>query len=227
MIINRARGGTGQNGLTPHIGTNGNWFIGDTDTGVKAQGTDGTSGVTPHIDAITGNWFVGDTDTGVKAQGSDGTDGVDGKPGTRTYKYHTILLQSAWDSDGAQIVRNEHIKKSDCHYIIAPVTENLQEYGDCEVYAEDVTVDGEITFKCGTVPDCDLDIVIVQMELDSSSPSVSPNDISIGVNGNWHIGEIDTGVKAAPQKGVDYFTEADKQEIVQAVVNALKAEGLV
>lgn len=28
-------------GITPHIGANGNWFIGDTDTGVKAQGEDG------------------------------------------------------------------------------------------------------------------------------------------------------------------------------------------
>ena len=31
----------GKNGLTPYIGENGNWFIGDTDTGVKAEGVDG------------------------------------------------------------------------------------------------------------------------------------------------------------------------------------------
>ena len=30
----------GADGTTPHIGTNGNWYIGDTDTGVKAAGTD-------------------------------------------------------------------------------------------------------------------------------------------------------------------------------------------
>ncbi|MGM9642338.1 MAG: polysaccharide deacetylase family protein [Eubacteriales bacterium] len=29
-------------GITPHIGDNGNWYIGDTDTGVKAQGEDGS-----------------------------------------------------------------------------------------------------------------------------------------------------------------------------------------
>ncbi len=28
----------GGNGITPHIGANGNWYLGDTDTGVKAQG---------------------------------------------------------------------------------------------------------------------------------------------------------------------------------------------
>ena len=34
-------GGGGADGITPHIGDNGNWFIGETDTGVKAQGESG------------------------------------------------------------------------------------------------------------------------------------------------------------------------------------------
>ncbi len=58
----------GQNGVTPHIGQNGNWFIGDTDTGVLARGT---NGVTPHI-GQNGHWFIGETDTGVLAEGTDG-----------------------------------------------------------------------------------------------------------------------------------------------------------
>ena len=39
-----AGGGGGADGITPHIGENGNWFIGDTDTGVKAQGPKGDPG---------------------------------------------------------------------------------------------------------------------------------------------------------------------------------------
>lgn len=31
----------GKDGITPHIGANGNWYLGETDTGVKAQGEDG------------------------------------------------------------------------------------------------------------------------------------------------------------------------------------------
>ena len=38
-------GGEGADGLTPYIGANGNWFIGEEDTGVKAAGKDGESGV--------------------------------------------------------------------------------------------------------------------------------------------------------------------------------------
>lgn len=67
-------GSAGKDGITPHIDeTTGNWFLGETDTGVKATGTDGEDGISPHIDETTGNWFIGETDTGVKATGSDGT----------------------------------------------------------------------------------------------------------------------------------------------------------
>lgn len=37
-------GAPGANGVTPHIGENGNWFVGDTDTGVSATGPQGPSG---------------------------------------------------------------------------------------------------------------------------------------------------------------------------------------
>lgn len=37
-------GESGDDGLTPYIGSNGNWWIGTTDTGVKATGTNGSNG---------------------------------------------------------------------------------------------------------------------------------------------------------------------------------------
>lgn len=37
-------GKDGKNGLTPHIGENGNWWLGDTDTGVSAKGPKGDPG---------------------------------------------------------------------------------------------------------------------------------------------------------------------------------------
>ncbi len=42
---NAATGG-GQDGITPHIGDNGHWWLGDTDTGVSAQGPPGRDGQT-------------------------------------------------------------------------------------------------------------------------------------------------------------------------------------
>ena len=62
---------TGESGKTPHIGENGNWFIGEEDTGILATGSNGAAGTTPHI-GENGNWFIGDVDTGIAAQGKDG-----------------------------------------------------------------------------------------------------------------------------------------------------------
>lgn len=46
---------------SPNVGTNGNWFIGNTDTGISANGT------TPYV-GLNGNWFIGESDTGIKKQ---------------------------------------------------------------------------------------------------------------------------------------------------------------
>lgn len=52
------KGDPGTDGLTPHIGGNGNWWIGEFDTGVKAEGTVGESGYTP----IRGQDYYTDAD---------------------------------------------------------------------------------------------------------------------------------------------------------------------
>lgn len=79
-----ATGADGQDGISPHIGENGHWYIGATDTQVKAQGDKGETGspgaagaagqdgVTPHI-GDNGNWWIGTTDTNVSATGGSYT----------------------------------------------------------------------------------------------------------------------------------------------------------
>ena len=90
-------GEPGPSGITPHIDDKtGNWFIGDEDTGVHAegpqgatgatgatgpQGAAGVNGITPHIDETTGNWFIGEEDTGVHAEGPQGATGATGATG--------------------------------------------------------------------------------------------------------------------------------------------------
>ena len=87
-------GASGEDGQTPHIGDNGNWFIGKEDTGIGARGRDGQDGKdgkdgTNGRDAIpptvtigdNGNWYINGTDTGKPALGQDGKDGKDGKDG--------------------------------------------------------------------------------------------------------------------------------------------------
>ncbi|MBQ4557818.1 MAG: leucine-rich repeat domain-containing protein [Clostridia bacterium] len=50
-------GTSGEDGLTPYIGENGNWWIGTTDTGVKAEGAAGTNG-TNGINGVDGREVV-------------------------------------------------------------------------------------------------------------------------------------------------------------------------
>lgn len=60
-----APGKDGSDGLTPYIGENGNWWIGETDTGIAATGPAGKDG----------------QDGAVGPAGKDGKDGQDGAPG--------------------------------------------------------------------------------------------------------------------------------------------------
>lgn len=84
----------------PVIGENGNWYIGNDDTGAPARGKDGTP---PHI-GENGNWFIGDTDTGVTAQGPKGEPGEAGPAGAAAEKvYSTEEHRSGTWIDGNPI----------------------------------------------------------------------------------------------------------------------------
>ena len=79
-------GPQGPAGDTPYIGENGNWWIGNQDTGIAAQGQpgqngqNGQDGVTPHI-GENGNWWIGNQDTGISASGQAGQNGQPGQNG--------------------------------------------------------------------------------------------------------------------------------------------------
>lgn len=93
--IKGADGADGADGITPHIGDNGNWYIGLTDTGKPSRGAAGANGkdgapgkdgaagspgITPNIGA-NGNWYLGTTDTGKPSRGETGLQGPVGPVG--------------------------------------------------------------------------------------------------------------------------------------------------
>ena len=58
----------GKDGETPYIGDNGNWFIGNTDTGIPARGEDGRS---PSVSINSdGYWVIDSTVTAYRAEGN-------------------------------------------------------------------------------------------------------------------------------------------------------------
>jgi len=78
--------------LAPHIGANGNWFIGDVDTSIQAQGPQGEQGIQGEMPVLTIdygdpdsstflNWFINGVDTGVSSRGAQGDPGPAGAEG--------------------------------------------------------------------------------------------------------------------------------------------------
>ena len=109
-----ADGDDGDDGITPHIGENGNWYIGLTNTGVKAQGEDGAPGADgreveiavledPFLGYNVIKWRYVGTSTWYNIisipaitgpAGADGADGADGAAGAagKFYTFHTFAL---------------------------------------------------------------------------------------------------------------------------------------
>lgn len=90
-------GAAGRDGVSPTIGSNGNWHIGDVDTGVAATGRDGNGiklieEVTSDVAGKTKIQITFDNDTTTcfyvanGADGKDGLNGVDGKDGAEGAK---------------------------------------------------------------------------------------------------------------------------------------------
>ena len=83
----------------PHIGRNGNWWIGNEDLGVKAKGEkgqDGQNGRTPVLSIIDGFWAIDGVKTTTKAQGDKGQDGQNGRTPVLS------IIDGFWAIDGVK-----------------------------------------------------------------------------------------------------------------------------
>lgn len=102
------KGEDGEDGLTPYVGENGNWWIGITDTGESA------SGIAPklRIESVNHEWEVSYDDgntwqpLGVKAKGEDGKDGQDGKTPEKGKDYYTEADKQEMSDTVIQYINN-------------------------------------------------------------------------------------------------------------------------
>ena len=206
-------GKDGKDGLVPYIGANGNWWLGDTDTGVKASvkgdkgdpgkdGADGKDGITPRLKIGNDNiWYVSYdggqswTSLGVKATGekgdkgnkgdagADGQDGADGKDG----------VDGKDGKDGADGKDGTNGKDG--------ITPQLK-IGDDNIWY--VSYDGGQSWtSLGVRASGDKGDRGEKGDKgdkgDKGADGLTP---FIGENGNWWIGTTDTGVKAAADSSI-------------------------
>ena len=174
----------------PYIGSNGNWWVGGTDTGVKAAGDDGKpgkNGETPYI-GENGNWWIGFTDTKVKAAGTDGKDGEKGENGETPYIGEN---GNWWIGESDTGVKAVGTDGADGTNGADGLTPSIGENGNWWIGTTDTGVKAAGTDGTNGTNGAD---------------GLTP---SIGENGNWWIGTTDTGVKAAATDGADGKDGAD------------------
>ena len=174
----------------PYIGSNGNWWVGGTDTGVKAAGDDGKpgkNGETPYI-GENGNWWIGFTDTKVKAAGTDGKDGEKGENGETPYIGENGNWWIGATDTGVKAAGTDGTNGTNGADGLTP---SIGENGNWWIGTTDTGVKAAGTDGTNGTNGAD---------------GLTP---SIGENGNWWIGATDTGVKAAGTDGTNGTNGAD------------------
>ena len=77
----------------------------------------------------------------------------------------TVTLTAAGWSGNAQTVTDERFLSQGYAYTVAPASGSFAAYASAAIYADDVTVDGQIVFHCGEVPNADLTVNVMRTEV--------------------------------------------------------------
>ena len=201
-----------EDGKTPYIGENGNWWIGDTDLGVSATGPKGEDGKDAEMPYIgeNGNWWVGDTDLGVPARGPKGEDGIDGIDGESGKDPYIGENGNWWVGDTDLGVSATGPKGEDG---IDGETPYIGENGNWWVGDTDLGVsatgpkgedgiDGKTPYIAENgnwwIGDTDLGVPATGPNGEDGIDGETPY---IGENGNWWVGDTDLGVPATGNGG--------------------------
>ena len=214
-------GASGKDGLIPHVGTNGNWWLDNTDTGVQAsvKGDQGENGITPQLKIDDGNiWSVSydggqswtslnvraTGDTG--ASGRDGINGIDGKDGiTPMLKVGDNNLWhisydsgNTWMSLGTKATGDVGIRgeKGDTGLSGKNGSNGVDGENGVGISSANINVEGDLILTYTNGASINLGRVVGE---DGLTPY-------IGDNGNWWLGEKDTGVSAIASSESDLLS---------------------
>ena len=75
----------------------------------------------------------------------------------------TVTLTAAGWADNVQTISDARFVSTGYAYTVAPASGSFADYADAMVYADDVTVDGQMVFHCDSAPTADLTVNIVRM----------------------------------------------------------------
>lgn len=263
-------GNDGSDGITPHIGANGNWFIGDTDTGNPSRGEsgkDGSDGYTPqkNIDYFDGkdgvdgkdgqdgytpqkgvDYFDGQ-DGSPGAPGKDGSNGKDGTSATHSWNGTVLTITSASGTSSADLKGEPGKDGSDGHPGkdgsngsdgVSPTvavsksgkvtTVSITDKNGTKTATINDGADGQDGKDGQNGNDGKDGTSVTVSNVSESSASGGTNTVTFSDGKKVNIKNGKDGSNGTngtdgktPVKGTDYFTAADKAEIVNAVIASL------
>ena len=197
-------GAAGIHGTTPHIGDNGNWWIGDTDTGVSATGPQGQAGQ-------NGASIY----TGASAPSQGLGNNNDSYIDTSTWNYY-VKENGVWVLKGN--IQGGQGQTGDSISVVSCV--KTGENGLVDTYT--------ITFSNGDT--ATFEVVNGAAGTTGAQGAAGQNGtngadghtpvITIGANGNWFVDGVDTGTSASGQQGQ---AGADGNGISSIIITAATA----
>ena len=189
-------GKDGKDGLTPYIGDNGNWFVGDYDTGVFSRGEDGLPGK--------------DGDRG--PQGIQGVQGVPGEPGAqgpRGERGEPFFVSKVYPSVNAMHLAYSTDEVPEGGFVVID-TGNVDDEDNAKLFYKGTSQYEYLTDLSGAQG--------------IQGPAGEPGIQGVpGVQGIQGVPGVDgqPGKDGyTPQRGKDYWTDADKAEMVAQLKQA-------
>ena len=191
--------------------SNGKLQYNGSDVGLK-----GANGITPTIGA-NGNWYLDTTDTGKPSRGEKGDKGDPGSDANVTKANVITALGYTPKAVSAQVSTGTNITLADnTEYRLTDVTTLRLSYpvGDFECWMRlsfAASGDATVILPAGTK--------YIGVTPDFKNGETWELSFKDGIVAGLKVGG--DGYSSAPVKGVDYWTEEDKQEIIQAVLAAM------
>lgn len=221
------KGDKGDPGITPHIGENGNWYLGDTDTGKPSRGEKG-EGASDFIIKMT---LAIDDDGNFTVTSCDAT--VEQIDAAVAAEKRVIVIASA-DGSRFELPMLEGVEGIFYYFgvflegqVITSSVEKIDESTSKWKFAITLIKSGFVDYSNAALPS----VTNVRDALDELVPKSHTHDNKGALdklsdsNGKLQYNGSDVGLKGdkgdTPVKGTDYWTAADKTEIVNDTLAAL------
>lgn len=83
---------------------------------------------------------------------------------SKALSFTVTLTANGW-SNNAQTVSSAYFVASGYAYTVCPSASNYTDYANAQIYADDVTTNGSMTFHCAAAPTGDLTVNVLRTEV--------------------------------------------------------------